>query len=62
MKLVKPVTVTLENWWSPTWGDRWSIQHEGRSLQVCGTEFEARRYCREQGWTIDEDARHEGWG
>lgn len=56
VRLVKPVVVTLDHWRSPIWGDRWTIVHEGRSGVTRGTEFEARLFCREMRWTIEEGA------
>jgi hypothetical protein len=35
------------------YGDRWSLDYEGRALQTCGTELEARRYAREMGWIAE---------
>ena len=48
-----PDRVWLQRWHHPVYGDRWTLSVGDRSIVTRGTEFEARQYAKERGWTVE---------
>lgn len=52
-----PPTVAVEHWTafrvaSSTVIERWSVDHEGRTVRTFESEIEARAFCRRSGWSV----------
>jgi hypothetical protein len=53
VRLVVPTVVQLDHWFSPAFGDRWTLTHEDRALITRATAFEARQVAKEMGWQVE---------
>jgi hypothetical protein len=47
-----PPDVQVEHWHSRTFGERYSIVHEGKTVLTFGSEIEARQRAKAYGWVV----------
>jgi tRNA U34 5-methylaminomethyl-2-thiouridine-forming methyltransferase MnmC len=47
-----PPDVQVEHWRSATFGERYSIVHEGKTVLTFGSEIEARQRAKAYGWVV----------
>jgi hypothetical protein len=47
-----PPAVSVEHWHSRTFGERYSIVHEGKTVLTFGSEIEARQRAKAYGWVV----------
>lgn len=58
--LTIPPAVTIDHWQCRVYGERYSVEHDGRTVLTFPTELEARRVCRVHNWIVTANT-DTGW-